>query len=909
MSFLDRINARHRGETRNSIDGWVSDYLFPASGMFGFGGNQYPYGLNTTYSRLAVQEISSTLPGHMAAVRGCPPAFAAEMVRALVLSQTRFTFRNPPSHPKTPRRTFGTGALSLLEHPWPNATTGELVARMEWHAGLAGNAFVTNRTAGRLRVLRPDWVAILYGSDQEPEMAAHALDGELLGYVYCPGGLVSTGLSLAPAGGGELYTLLPHEVAHWSPLPDPEGAGIGMSWITPAIREIQGDTIAAQHKVLFFQNAATPNLVVKGIPALTKDQFDEIVGAMEEQHAGIRNAYKTLYLTAGADATVVGANMQEVDFKSTVGSGETRISFLSRVPAPVLGISEGLAGSSLNAGNFGQARRNFSDTWVYPTLQDLCAALVSMVRVPSDAELWYDVTDMPLLREDAKDAAEIINIQVEGVTKAVREGFTAVSSIAAIAGQNVNLLVHTGLTSVQLQKPGEDPNDPSAGDTGPDGEPTDDKTQALSDALDEVSASRNVEERVKVPRKRLPSSRHRGGAWAMSMDPQLRHRTLQLIGLADRNAVPDDSDDLDEDAAALLWALQEIEDLDDEIEEAPSARNRALRLAGVERAWTAAQAAKHPRNLKGPGGGRFRSLSQRLIDWMSSMGNREDSPFDGFDRKQLAKVARARGLKVDRKDDRDAIIDKLVDNLEFKDPGKKESLKKAIAGKKSRALHKSVAVEKDQFGQEIAPKAVPKAVPKAKPGPDDVAISKALRSLSSGEFASIDGSQIDAFMAAMRGQDPPVNLSYLKVNGPGNGNLYDRHLRDIPRSEMPQLPTTVEDLQAFRLKLADMNVKTTYEQVDPRTLVATQSELNGPKVAKLFGFMREGGWQEGGALIISREGAVLDGHHRWAGAAAARAAGKDINVTALRVDMGIDELLDVAQTVSLPRKSLDEAPK
>jgi phage portal protein BeeE len=446
VGILARIEAaRGHDEQRMGVDAWLSDYLLPT--QFGYNGNTYSVqgpGLVTTLAGNRATEIVNTLPSYAAALRGCPPAFAAQMVRALVLSQARFTFRNRPSSP-TPRKTFGNRDLGVLERPWTGATTGELIARMEWHAGLAGNAY-TYRQPDRLRVLRPDWVAILYGSDQEPDDAAHALDGELIGYVYCNQGFHS---------GYRPQTILPPDMAHWSPIPDPLSAGVGMSWITPAIREIQGDQVATMHKIKFFENAATPNLVVKGIPAMTSDQFKEIVDAMEAEHAGIANAYKTLYLTAGADATVVGADMKQVDFAATVGVGETRIAVLSRVPAPLLGISEGLAGSSLNAGNFGMARRMFADTWIYPSLQDLSAAMASIVTVPSDADLWFDVADMPILREDAKDAADIEQIKATTITMYVREGFTWESAVAAVQGQDVKLLKHSGLVSVQLQPPGQ----------------------------------------------------------------------------------------------------------------------------------------------------------------------------------------------------------------------------------------------------------------------------------------------------------------------------------------------------------------------------------------------------------------------------------------------------------------------
>lgn len=448
MGLLDRMSAANtvavRDESRFSIDSWISDYLVPS--QFNYGGQSYPLGLTQTLAGNRAAEIAQSLPGYMAAVQGCPPAFAAQMVRALVLSQARFTFRNPPWHPRTPRKTFGNSDLQVLERPWKNATTGELVARMEWHAGLAGNSFVFQRP-DRLRVLRPDWTAILYGSQLEPDNPGHALDGDLLGYVYWNGG---------PGGpfGYKPSFLLPDEVAHWSPIPDPLNAGIGMSWLTPAIRDLQGDRLAAEHKIRFFENGATPNLVVKGITASTKEKFDEIVDMMEEKHAGVANAYRTLYLTAGADATVVGSDLSQIDFKSTVGQGETRISVLSRVPASLLGISEGLAGSSLNAGNFSAARRSFGDTFVFPELQDLSAALAPLVKVPNDAELWFDTADIGLLREDAKDAADISQVKAIAIRQLIEAGCDPASAIATVAPEWGQSLKHTGLVSVQLQPPG-----------------------------------------------------------------------------------------------------------------------------------------------------------------------------------------------------------------------------------------------------------------------------------------------------------------------------------------------------------------------------------------------------------------------------------------------------------------------
>jgi phage portal protein BeeE len=449
VGFLERI-AGARSEQRYSADQYLNDYVMP----FNYGGVTYGVpGANTLVQTLAgnrASEIANTLPGYAAALRQCPPAFAAQNVRATVISQARFTFRNRAS-----KKVFGGKGLGLLEKPWAGATTGELIARMEWHAGLAGNAYVL-RQASRLRVLRPDWVAIVYGSQQEPEDAAQALDGQLLGYVYQNGGLWSDRNSPAP--------LLPEDVAHWSPTPDPEHAGVGQSWITPAIRDMQKDRLAGEHTIRFFEHGATPNLVVKGIPAATADQFRELVAMMEDGHAGLANAYKTLYLTAGADAEVVGANLAQLDLKNVQGAAETRIAALSRVHPVILGIAEGLAGSSLNAGNFGMARRIWADTWIYPTLQDLAASLAPIVDVPRDAELWTDTSDMPLLREDGLDAAEIAFRKASTIRQLTDAGYTWESVIQAVTTGDMSVLKHSGLYSVQLQ--------PAGTQAGPTSKPT-----------------------------------------------------------------------------------------------------------------------------------------------------------------------------------------------------------------------------------------------------------------------------------------------------------------------------------------------------------------------------------------------------------------------------------------------------
>lgn len=427
-------------------------------GQFTYGGMTYPLGLGvgTTYGRTKTTEFAPGLESYVQAVSASPPAFAAQLTRATVLSQARFAWRNRSGPEKG--KVFGTTALAKLETPWPNGISANLISRMEWHAGLAGNSYVHDQVR-RLRMLRPDWVTVIYGSQRPPvegdaEGDMWDLDADLLGYIYTPGG-VRTG-----AGNSRVESLLPADIAHWAPIPDPLGNGIGMSWLTPVLREIQKDVAATAHELRYFENGATPNLVVKGLQAADNKQFLELVQILEAQHKGVANAYKTLYLSEGADATVVGANLKDLDLKGLQGSSETRISAASRVPASVLSISEGLQGSSLNAGNFGQARRLMADTWLWSALAGMCGALGSIVPRPSaHAELWHDTTEMPFLRDDAKDAASVRKEDAATLRQLIEAGFEPDAAVEFLqAGGDLSKLVgkHTGKVSVQLQDPDAD---------------------------------------------------------------------------------------------------------------------------------------------------------------------------------------------------------------------------------------------------------------------------------------------------------------------------------------------------------------------------------------------------------------------------------------------------------------------
>jgi hypothetical protein len=361
---------------------------------------------------------------------------------------------------------------------------------------LAGNSYsyrpgrlVVNgrvRSAGEntIRRLRPDWVSILLGSQMDPEEnPAHALDAEVLGYFFQPGG---------PTANREPIFLPAETVAHFAPIPDPTARFRGMSWLTPIISEIMADGAATSHKLKFFENGATPNMVVTAHAGLNQESFDVWVAKMSQKGVSLGDAYKTLYLANGADAKVLGTDLKGAAFEAVQGAGETRIAAAAGVPPIIVGLSEGLDAATYS--NYGQARRAFADLTMRPLWRNVAGSLSTLIDVPPEsrtegaAELWYDDRDIPFLAEDVKDAALSQQIDASTVSSLIDAGFQPDDVVAAVVAGDLKRLKgkHTGLFSVQLQAPGTvaPPNAPVAPPVKDD-KSNDDAGRALDALLDQ----------------------------------------------------------------------------------------------------------------------------------------------------------------------------------------------------------------------------------------------------------------------------------------------------------------------------------------------------------------------------------------------------------------------------------------
>lgn len=443
------FSPQPEGERSLSFDDLVN--------LFKFNGVGYGSGYPLMSLGSPAEEVGGDFQGvAQSAYKANGVVFSCMVVRQMLFSESRFQYQQ--MRRGRPGDLYGNANLEILEKPYPGGTTRDLLARAIQDADLAGNWYGA-RINGGVRRLRPDWVTIVLGTRMEGVNPSEAADAEVVGYIYHPGGR---------GGSGDALTFLPEEVAHFAPIPDPAARFRGMSWLTPILREIAADGQMTAHQSSFLEKGATPNMIVS-LQETSPDMFKRWVEEFKIHHEGAANAYRTLFLGAGADATVVGSDFQQVDFKNVRGHGETRIAAAAGVPPIVVGLSEGLEAATYS--NYGQARRRFADGTMRPLWGLMADALATIVPVPSGSRLYYDDRDIPFLQEDVKDEADIQEVQARTIRTLVDGGFTPESSVSAVMNGDMTMLQHTGLFSVQLQEPGaaapdDEPDPPSTSNGG-----------------------------------------------------------------------------------------------------------------------------------------------------------------------------------------------------------------------------------------------------------------------------------------------------------------------------------------------------------------------------------------------------------------------------------------------------------
>jgi hypothetical protein len=360
--------------------------------------------------------------------------FACELVRMALLSEARFTFQSADGH------LFGNTDLALLEHPWPGATEGELLARMGQDDTVAGNSYIRRAEpedgSGPLLAQVPaDCVTII---SEEARDTAGRTFRRPVGYAEDP----------EPGSGREPQFYATAEVAHYSPVPDPRARFRGMSWLTPLIEDVRADQAMTSYKTEHLRSGAQLGIVVKYAQKLQPSTIDALRERISARYGGPANAGKTLVLDQGGDVTVAGSTLEQLQFTAVQQQGERRV-----CAAAGPGLLEILG---FERGDYQAAIRKLADLWARPRWRMICASLEHLLPTSRDlgpVRLWFDVSGVAALREGELTRAQSYLVKTQGLAASVAAGYTRESAIAAAESGDLSQL-----------KP--DPNAPPAGISG-----------------------------------------------------------------------------------------------------------------------------------------------------------------------------------------------------------------------------------------------------------------------------------------------------------------------------------------------------------------------------------------------------------------------------------------------------------
>jgi len=367
--------------------------------------------------------------------------FACEARRVSIFSEARFQFQQVRAG--RPGDLFGTPALSVLEEPWPGATTRDLLTTAEFDVATCGNSYWVRDEADYLLRLDPAYVKILTEAIEDP-ITGDRIGERLLGYAYMGG-----------QSKGRFPIFSPWEIAHYKPLPS-RWQFLGQSWMSAVLPDVDADMQMTEHKRVTLKQGANHKYVVSVDRTVSPENLRKFAEQYRTMYEGSQNAGKTLFLGGGADVKTITQSFSDLALAATQASTETRIAAASGIHPVIVGLSEGMSGSSLNSGNYTAAKRNTVDGTMRPLWGAFAGAFQWLLQVPSGSRLWYDDRDIAFLREDVKDQADIQAKDATTISALITAGFEPDAVVDAVMAQDFRRLAgkHSGLFSVQLQAPG-----------------------------------------------------------------------------------------------------------------------------------------------------------------------------------------------------------------------------------------------------------------------------------------------------------------------------------------------------------------------------------------------------------------------------------------------------------------------
>ena len=157
--------------------------------------------------------------------------------------------------------------------------------------------------------------------------------------------------------------------------------------------------------------------------------------------SGASNAGKVLVLDEGADATVAGSTLEQLQFTAIQNASAERIASAAGVPPTVAGLGD----PTTIASGYEANMRRFADLTMRPNWRSVCAALQVLVpnMPPRGVRLWFDVADVAALRQGEMERAQSGLVKGQTVAALIVAGFTRESAVASVNSGDLSQLVES----------------------------------------------------------------------------------------------------------------------------------------------------------------------------------------------------------------------------------------------------------------------------------------------------------------------------------------------------------------------------------------------------------------------------------------------------------------------------------
>lgn len=178
----------------------------------------------------------------------------------------------------------------------------------------------------------------------------------------------------------------------------------------------------------------------------------------------------------------------------------------------------------------------------------------------------------------------------------------------------------------------------------------------------------------------------------------------------------------------------------------------------------------------------------------------------------------------------------------------------------------------------------------------DFDAEKIINRIASGEQVTIDPKMLEIVLKSMILRKDHPDITNLTLDGT---RLMSRDNLGIPRNEMPQIPT--DKKPEFLALLESRGVKVEKQEVKASELKPIQANISGTTSGQIMVRIltnREPEGKDGfdGAIVVSKDDYVIDGHHRWAANVALELAGDGSRkMKVLKIDLPHDKLIEVTK--------------